>query len=98
MKETYVNALAACPRFKNINSSDIEQVRREIQSPKYKSIVSRDPTDPDKKFVFVPFWTQMVRLNQTHFHNHSSIFHQNLMFNMPDFSDKVISNLQGKLR
>ena len=48
--------------------------------------------------AFIPFWTQMTRLNETHFHNETSIFNQNLIFNMPEFSAHVISNEHGKLR
>jgi len=57
-----------------------------------------DPIDTVGNNSFIPFWTQMTRLNKTHFHNHTSIFNQFDMFHMPDFQDQVISNLHGKLR
>ena len=84
--------------FQDISLSDIEHVRSKIKTLDYQSMGINDPTSEDENYFYIPFWTQMVRLNQTHFHNNTSIFHQDMMFRMPDFSDQVISNLYGKLR
>lgn len=84
--------------FQDISLSDIEHVQSKMKTFEYQSIGINDPTPDDENYFYIPFWTQMVRLNQTHFHNNTSIFHQDMMFRMPDFSDQVISNLNGKLR
>ena len=99
--------MSNCKTFEDINSATIEHARSEILKPEFEDILMEDPNrwlasnnNPAGEFgsaKFFTFWTQMTRFNQTHFHNETSIFHQNA-FNIPDFVEIVLSNEHGRLR
>ena len=99
--------MSNCKTFEDINSATIEHARSEILKPEFENILMEDPNrwlannnnslGGFGSAKFFTYWTQMTRFNQTHFHNKTSIFHQNA-FNMPDFVDIVLSNEHGRLR